>query len=99
MGKGRPGWLTPALTSDTFLPGWVLEWRWLAVLGCAPPTFMLLLMCCMPETPRFLLTQHKRQEAMAAAQFLWGSEQVWEEPPVGVEHQVKGWEAKLGGVQ
>lgn len=70
-----------------YLAGWVLEWRWLAVLGCAPPTFMLLLMCCMPETPRFLLTQHKRQEAMAAAQFLWGSEQVWEEPPVGVEHQ------------
>ncbi|KAF6328128.1 solute carrier family 2 member 8 [Rhinolophus ferrumequinum] len=70
-----------------YLAGWVLEWRWLAVLGCAPPTFMLLLMCYMPETPRFLLTQHKRQEAMAAAQFLWGSEQGWGEPPVGAEHQ------------
>ncbi|XP_074187158.1 solute carrier family 2, facilitated glucose transporter member 8 isoform X2 [Rhinolophus sinicus] len=70
-----------------YLAGWVLEWRWLAVLGCVPPTFMLLLMCCMPETPRFLLTQHKRQEAMAAAQFLWGSEQGWEEPAVGAEHQ------------
>lgn len=56
-------------------------------------------MCSMPETPRFLLTQHKRQEAMAAAQFLWGSEQGWGEPPVGAEHQVKGWEAKLGGGQ
>ncbi|XP_024907054.1 solute carrier family 2, facilitated glucose transporter member 8 isoform X2 [Pteropus alecto] len=70
-----------------YLAGWVLEWRWLAVLGCVPPSFMLLLMCCMPETPRFLLTQHKRQEAMASVQFLWGSEQGWEEPPVGAEHQ------------
>uniref|UniRef100_A0A8D1SLT7 Solute carrier family 2, facilitated glucose transporter member 8 n=1 Tax=Sus scrofa TaxID=9823 RepID=A0A8D1SLT7_PIG len=70
-----------------YLAGWVLEWRWLAVLGSVPPTFMLLLMGCMPETPRFLLTQHKHQEAMAAMQFLWGSEQHWEEPPVGAEHQ------------
>ncbi|XP_031306355.1 solute carrier family 2, facilitated glucose transporter member 8 isoform X1 [Camelus dromedarius] len=70
-----------------YLAGWVLEWRWLAVLGCVPPSFMLLLMCCMPETPRFLLTKHKHQEAMAAMQFLWGSEQGWEEPPVRAEHQ------------
>ncbi|XP_065734686.1 solute carrier family 2, facilitated glucose transporter member 8 isoform X2 [Phocoena phocoena] len=70
-----------------YLAGWVLKWRWLAVLGCAPPSFMLLLMCCMPETPRYLLTQHKRQEAVAAMQFLWGSEQGWEEPPVGAEHE------------
>uniref|UniRef100_A0A673UUN7 Solute carrier family 2 member 8 n=1 Tax=Suricata suricatta TaxID=37032 RepID=A0A673UUN7_SURSU len=70
-----------------YLAGWVLEWRWLAVLGCVPAAFMLLLMCFMPETPRFLLTQHRRQEAMAAMQFLWGSEHIWEEPPVGAEHQ------------
>ncbi|CAK7290841.1 Solute carrier family 2, facilitated glucose transporter member 8 [Vulpes lagopus] len=70
-----------------YLAGWVLEWRWLAILGCVPASFMLLLMCYMPETPRFLLTQHKHQEAMAAMQFLWGSEQSWEEPLVGAEHQ------------
>ncbi|XP_038193736.1 solute carrier family 2, facilitated glucose transporter member 8 isoform X2 [Arvicola amphibius] len=70
-----------------YVAGWVLEWRWLAVLGCVPPTLMLLLMCFMPETPRFLLTQHQHQEAMAALRFLWGSEEGWEEPPVGVEHQ------------
>lgn len=67
------------------------------MLGCVPPAFMLLLMCCMPETPRFLLTQHKLQEALAAMQFLWGSEQGWEEPPVRAEHQVRGWETELGG--
>ncbi|XP_066112243.1 solute carrier family 2, facilitated glucose transporter member 8 isoform X1 [Saccopteryx bilineata] len=70
-----------------YLAGSVLQWRWLAVLGCVPPSFMLLLMCCMPETPRYLLTRHKHQEALAAAQFLWGSEQGWEEPPVGEDHQ------------
>ncbi|XP_006074566.2 solute carrier family 2, facilitated glucose transporter member 8 isoform X8 [Bubalus bubalis] len=70
-----------------YLAGWVLEWRWLAVLGCVPPSFMLLLMCFMPETPRFLLSQHKHQEAMAAMQFLWGYAQGWEEPPLGAQHQ------------
>lgn len=72
------------------------------MLGCVPPSFMLLLMCCMPETPRFLLTQHKHQEAMAAVQFLWGSEQGWEEPPIGAEHQVRAgrqnWREGVGGV-
>uniref|UniRef100_G1SUG0 Solute carrier family 2, facilitated glucose transporter member 8 n=1 Tax=Oryctolagus cuniculus TaxID=9986 RepID=G1SUG0_RABIT len=70
-----------------YLAGWVLEWRWLAVLGCMPPTLMLLLMSCVPETPRFLLAQHRRQEAMAALRFLWGSEQGWEEPPIAAERQ------------
>nr|XP_051711092.1 solute carrier family 2, facilitated glucose transporter member 8 isoform X4 [Oryctolagus cuniculus] len=70
-----------------YLAGWVLEWRWLAVLGCVPPTLMLLLMSCVPETPRFLLAQHRRQEAMAALRFLWGSEQGWEEPPIEAERQ------------
>ncbi|PNJ45733.1 SLC2A8 isoform 15, partial [Pongo abelii] len=73
-----------------YLAGWVLEWRWLAVLGCVPPSLMLLLMCFMPETPRFLLTQHRHQEAMAALRFLWGSEQGWEDPPIGAEQQLSG---------
>uniref|UniRef100_A0A2K5HIM8 Major facilitator superfamily (MFS) profile domain-containing protein n=1 Tax=Colobus angolensis palliatus TaxID=336983 RepID=A0A2K5HIM8_COLAP len=72
-----------------YLAGWVLEWRWLAVLGCAPPSLMLLFMCAMPETPRFLLTQHRRQEAMAALRFLWGSEQGWEDPPIGAEQSFR----------
>lgn len=70
-----------------YLAGWVLEWRWLAVLGCIPPFFMLLLMCFMPETPRFLLSRHKHQEASAALQFLWGPGQHWEEHPVEDENQ------------
>lgn len=76
--------------------GWVLEWHWLAVLGCGPPTLMLLLMWCMPETPRFLLSQHKLLEARSAMCFLWGSEADWEEPPIGAEYQVRAWELQLG---
>ncbi|XP_063100391.1 solute carrier family 2, facilitated glucose transporter member 8-like isoform X1 [Cavia porcellus] len=48
---------------------------------------MLLLMWCMPETPRFLLSQHKLLEARSAMCFLWGSEADWEEPPIGAEYQ------------
>lgn len=70
-----------------YLAGWVLQWRWLAVLGCGAPTLMLLLMCCMPETPHFLLTQRKRQEARAAVRFLWGSDEGWEEPSIQAEDQ------------
>ncbi|XP_038601578.1 solute carrier family 2, facilitated glucose transporter member 8, partial [Tachyglossus aculeatus] len=57
-----------------YIAGMVLEWRWLAVLCCVPPFCMLLLMCFMPETPRFLLSQNKHQEAVTALRFLWGPE-------------------------
>ncbi|XP_043844904.1 solute carrier family 2, facilitated glucose transporter member 8 isoform X2 [Dromiciops gliroides] len=58
-----------------YVAGLALDWCWLAVLGCVPPFFMLLLMCFMPETPRFLLIKHKELEAVAAMKFLWGVEQ------------------------
>lgn len=59
---------------------------------------MLLLMCYMPETPRFLLTRQRHQEAMAAMHFLWGSEQVQEEAPAGAEHQVRDRSQSQGGM-
>ncbi|KAL8174796.1 UNVERIFIED_CONTAM: Solute carrier 2 (Facilitated glucose transporter) member 8 [Gekko kuhli] len=55
-----------------YVAGTGLQWRWLAVLGSVPPCFMLGIMAFMPETPRFLLRQHKRSEAIAALQFLRG---------------------------
>uniref|UniRef100_A0A8C8R5L0 Solute carrier family 2, facilitated glucose transporter member 8 n=1 Tax=Pelusios castaneus TaxID=367368 RepID=A0A8C8R5L0_9SAUR len=57
-----------------YAAGMALRWRWLAVLCSFPPCIMLMFMAFMPETPRFLLTQNKRLEAMAALQFLRGSE-------------------------
>lgn len=55
-----------------YLAGLVLDWRWLAVCSSIPPTLMLLVMCCMPETPRFLLSRGRRQEAEEALRFLRG---------------------------
>ncbi|XP_048834954.1 solute carrier family 2, facilitated glucose transporter member 8 [Brienomyrus brachyistius] len=58
----------------SYVAGLVVDWRWLAVTCSVPPTAMLLFMCFMPETPRFLLSQGKRREAEAALHFLRGPE-------------------------
>ncbi|XP_041098556.1 solute carrier family 2, facilitated glucose transporter member 8 isoform X2 [Polyodon spathula] len=55
-----------------YIAGLVLDWRWLAVVCSVPPALMLVLMCFMPETPRYLLTQNRRAEACAALRFLRG---------------------------
>ncbi|XP_072208502.1 solute carrier family 2, facilitated glucose transporter member 8 isoform X2 [Excalfactoria chinensis] len=55
-----------------YIAGMALKWQWLAVLCSFPPCIMLLFMLFMPETPRFLLDQNKRAEAIAALQFLRG---------------------------
>lgn len=57
-----------------YLAGLVLDWRWLAVCSSIPPTLMLLCMCFMPETPRFLLSRGQRREAEEALRFLRGPE-------------------------
>ncbi|KAJ8415572.1 hypothetical protein AAFF_G00425520 [Aldrovandia affinis] len=55
-----------------YAAGLALDWRWLAVTCSVPPTFMLVLMCFMPETPRFLLSRGKRREAEESLRFLRG---------------------------
>lgn len=55
-----------------YITGLFLDWRWLAITSSIPPTLMLVCMCFMPETPRFLLTQGKRREAEEALRFLRG---------------------------
>ncbi|XP_061586290.1 solute carrier family 2, facilitated glucose transporter member 8 isoform X2 [Cololabis saira] len=55
-----------------YLAGLFLDWRWLAVVSSIPPTLLLVVMCFMPETPRFLLAQGKRREAEEALRFLRG---------------------------
>ncbi|NXS97371.1 GTR8 protein, partial [Jacana jacana] len=63
-----------------YVAGITLKWRWLAVLCSFPSCVMLLFMSFMPETPRFLLQQNKRSEAIAALCFLRGphAENTWE---------------------
>nr|XP_020450679.1 solute carrier family 2, facilitated glucose transporter member 8 isoform X1 [Monopterus albus] len=55
-----------------YLAGLFLDWRWLAICSSIPPTLLVACMCFMPETPRFLLLQGKRQEAKEALRFLRG---------------------------
>ncbi|KAJ3603804.1 hypothetical protein NHX12_028545 [Muraenolepis orangiensis] len=54
--------------------GVFLPWRWLAVCGSLPPTLLVVGMCFMPETPRYLLSRGRRREAEEALRFLRGPE-------------------------
>ncbi|KAM4617108.1 solute carrier family 2, facilitated glucose transporter member 8 [Polymixia lowei] len=55
-----------------YLAGLFLDWRWLAICCSIPPTLLMVCMCFMPETPRFLLSQGKRREAEEVLRFLRG---------------------------
>ncbi|XP_074465491.1 solute carrier family 2, facilitated glucose transporter member 6 isoform X3 [Larus michahellis] len=52
--------------------GLVLEWRWLAVAGEVPVLAMIVLLCFMPNSPRFLLSQGKDDEALRSLCWLRG---------------------------
>ncbi|XP_076853854.1 solute carrier family 2, facilitated glucose transporter member 8 [Brachyhypopomus gauderio] len=55
-----------------YIAGLFQGWRWLAITCAIPPTVMLMFMCFMPETPRYLLSRGKRREAEEALRFLRG---------------------------
>ncbi|XP_049906177.1 solute carrier family 2, facilitated glucose transporter member 8 [Epinephelus moara] len=55
-----------------YLAGLYVDWRWLAICSSIPPTLLMVCMCFMPETPRYLLSQGKRREAEEALRFLRG---------------------------
>ncbi|NXB80876.1 GTR6 protein, partial [Donacobius atricapilla] len=57
-----------------YLPGLVLDWRWLAVAGEVPVLAMVLLLCFMPNSPRFLLSQGKEEEALGSLCWLRGED-------------------------
>lgn len=52
--------------------GLVLDWRWLAVAGEVPVLVMIILLCFMPNSPRFLLSQGKDDEARGSLRWLRG---------------------------
>ncbi|XP_031412083.1 solute carrier family 2, facilitated glucose transporter member 6 isoform X1 [Meleagris gallopavo] len=52
--------------------GLLLDWRWLAVAGEVPVLTMILLLCFMPNSPRFLLSQGKEDEALRSLCWLRG---------------------------
>lgn len=59
-------WLPPA--------GLLLDWRWLAVAGEVPVLAMILLLCFMPNSPRFLLSRGKEDEALQSLCWLRGKD-------------------------
>ncbi|KAM9522245.1 solute carrier family 2, facilitated glucose transporter member 6 isoform 1-T1 [Guaruba guarouba] len=54
--------------------GLVLDWRWLAVAGEVPVLTMSFLLCFMPNSPRFLLSQGKEDEALESLCWLRGKD-------------------------
>ncbi|XP_007475295.1 solute carrier family 2, facilitated glucose transporter member 6 isoform X2 [Monodelphis domestica] len=52
--------------------GLKVPWRWLAVAGEVPVVVMMVLLCFMPNSPRFLLSQGKEEEALEALAWLRG---------------------------
>ncbi|KAH0615474.1 hypothetical protein JD844_004763 [Phrynosoma platyrhinos] len=54
--------------------GLVLPWRWLAVAGAVPVVFMVILLCFMPNSPRFLISKGKEEEALCALKWLRGED-------------------------
>ncbi|XP_048369214.1 solute carrier family 2, facilitated glucose transporter member 6 isoform X1 [Sphaerodactylus townsendi] len=54
--------------------GLVLPWRWLAVAGEVPVLLMIILLCFMPDSPRFLISKRKDDEALSALTWLRGQD-------------------------
>ncbi|XP_016042875.2 solute carrier family 2, facilitated glucose transporter member 6 isoform X2 [Erinaceus europaeus] len=53
--------------------GLLLSWRWLAVAGEGPVLIMILLLSFMPNSPRFLLSRGRDEEALKALGWLRGA--------------------------
>ncbi|XP_005085454.1 solute carrier family 2, facilitated glucose transporter member 6 isoform X1 [Mesocricetus auratus] len=59
--------------------GLLLPWRWLAVAGEGPVFIMVLLLSFMPNSPRFLLSKGRDEEALQALTWLRADSEVhWE---------------------
>lgn len=72
-GKGLyQAWTWPLTRSSP--PGLLLPWRWLAVAGEAPVLVMILLLSFMPNSPRFLLSRGRDEEALRALAWLRGTD-------------------------
>ncbi|KAG9354552.1 hypothetical protein JZ751_001264 [Albula glossodonta] len=52
--------------------GLILPWRWLAVAGEVPALIMLVLLCFMPRSPRYLIACGREEEACKALSWLRG---------------------------
>ncbi|XP_063001059.1 solute carrier family 2, facilitated glucose transporter member 6 [Elgaria multicarinata webbii] len=54
--------------------GLAVPWRWLAVAGEVPALLMIVLLYFMPNSPRFLISKGKEDEALSALRWLRGED-------------------------
>ncbi|XP_053138486.1 solute carrier family 2, facilitated glucose transporter member 6 [Hemicordylus capensis] len=54
--------------------GLILPWRWLAVAGEVPVLAMVIILCFMPYSPRFLISKGKEDDAISALIWLRGKD-------------------------
>lgn len=52
--------------------GLVLPWRWLAVAGEVPVVVMIILLCFMPTSPRYLIMKGNKSKAVKSLEWLRG---------------------------
>ncbi|XP_072287879.1 solute carrier family 2, facilitated glucose transporter member 6 isoform X3 [Pyxicephalus adspersus] len=50
----------------------IVPWRWLAIAGEIPVFAMIVLLCFMPDSPRFLISKGKAEKALKALEWLRG---------------------------
>uniref|UniRef100_A0A8C6WRD6 Solute carrier family 2 member 6 n=1 Tax=Neogobius melanostomus TaxID=47308 RepID=A0A8C6WRD6_9GOBI len=63
---------------------WV-PWRWLAIAGGVPALLMVTLLCCMPSSPRRLLSLGREEKAEQALRWLRGPD--YDVNPESIEYQ------------
>ena len=57
-----------------YILGFWLKWDMLSLAGAVLPLPFLILVCMIPETPRYLIAQDKGAEARSALQWLRGED-------------------------
>ncbi|XP_051525027.1 solute carrier family 2, facilitated glucose transporter member 6-like [Myxocyprinus asiaticus] len=72
-----------------YVLGLVLPWRWLAVVGEVPVVVMLVLLCFMPSSPRYLITHEKKEEAHQALKWLRGPNSDYLNELNQIEHSIQ----------
>jgi len=78
-----------------YVIGWVLSshehgWRWMVGLGALPAILQFMLMMFLPETPRWLMSAGRTQEARAVLKKAYapGAEAIVEEVLSGIETEM-----------
>ncbi len=55
-----------------YILGFFFDWQHLSLIGAVIPVPFLMLMCMIPETPRYQVSKNRERSAKAALQWLRG---------------------------